>query len=62
MPLFLSGLIGALSLFAAGFIRGGLRTSADPELVIGASYAFGGLGLMFVLATGVAVGLNLGRQ
>lgn len=62
MPALISGVIGALALFAAGFVRGGLRTSADPELVFGASYALGGLGLMCVLATGVAMGVSLARD
>ena len=62
MPTFLSGVLGAVALFLAGFIRGGLRTSADPELVFGASYALAGLGLMGVLAAGVAWGVNLTKN
>lgn len=62
MPAFLPAVLGALTLFLAGFIRGGLRTSADPELVYGASYALGGLGLMGVLAAGVALGVSLSRR
>jgi hypothetical protein len=62
MPAFLPAALGALALFVAGFIRGGLRNSADPELVFGASYALGGLGLMGVLAAGVAMGVNLAKR
>jgi hypothetical protein len=62
MPVLVTGLIGVVALFLAGFIRGGLRTSPDPELVFAASYALGGLGLMGVLAAGVAWGVNLTRH
>ena len=62
MPVFMSAALGALALFLAGFIRGGLRNSADPELVFGASYALGGLGLMGVLDAGVAWGASLTRR
>lgn len=62
MPALITGVSGVLSLFLAGFIRGGLRTSPDPELVFGASYALGGLGLMGVVAAGVAWGVNLTRH
>ena len=62
MPAFLAAAFGVLALFLAGFIRGGLRNSPDPELVYGASYALGGLGLMGVLAAGVAVGIGLTRR
>lgn len=62
MPAFIPAVLGALALFVAGFIRGGLRNSADPELVFGASYALGGLGLMGVLAAGVAFGVNLTKR
>ena len=62
MPVFMAAALGALTLFLAGFIRGGLRNSADPELIIGASYALGGLGLMGVLAAGVALGATLTKR
>lgn len=62
MPAFIPAAVGALALFLAGFIRGGLRSSADPELVLGASYALGGLGLTGVLAAGVALGANLTKR
>ena len=62
MPAFMSAAFGALALFLAGFIRGGLRNSADPELIFGASYALGGLGLMSVLAAGVALGASLTKR
>ena len=55
-------LLGMLCLFIAGFIRGGERNSPDPELVFALSYALGGLGLMGVLAAGVAVGIRLARD
>ncbi|WP_210439880.1 hypothetical protein [Nocardioides xinjiangensis] len=59
MPALVSAALGALALFLAGFVRGGLRYSADPELIFGASYALGGLGLMGILAAGIAFGANL---
>lgn len=59
MPALLPAALGALVLFLAGFIRGSLRYSADPELIFGASYALGGLGLMGVIAAGIAWGANL---
>lgn len=62
MPAFVAATFGVLALFLAGFIRGGLRYSADPELVYGASYALGGLGLVGVLAAGVAMGIGLTRR
>lgn len=62
MPAFIPAALGALALFVAGFIRGGLQNSADPELIFGASYALGGLGLMGVLAGGVALGANLTKR
>ena len=55
-------LVGALSLFAAGFVHAGLRHSVDPELVLGFSYAFGGLGLTAMVAAGVALGVGLSRS
>lgn len=62
MPVIMSGALGALALFLAGFVRGGLRNSADPELIFGAFYALAGLGLTGVLAAGVALGANLTRR
>lgn len=62
MPAFISAFLGTLALFVAGFIRGGLQNSADPELIFGASYALGGLGFLGVLAAGVALGVNLTKR
>ncbi len=54
--------LGMLALFIAGFVRGGATRSPDPELVFGFSYAMGGLGVVGVLAAGVAVGIRLSRD
>ena len=54
--------LGVLFLFIAGFIRGGEANSPDPELVLGAFYALAGLGLIGVLAAGVAAGISLSRD
>lgn len=62
MPVFMAALLGALTLFLAGFVHGGMQNSADPELVLGATYALGGLGLMGVLAAGVALGVTLAKR
>ena len=62
MPAFMSAAFGVVALFLAGFIRGGLRNSADPELIFGASYALVGLGFMGVLAAGIALGTSLARE
>ena len=62
MPAFMLAAFGALALFLAGFIRGGLRNSADPELIFGASYALVGLGLMGLLAAGIALGASLTKR
>jgi len=55
-------LLGVLAFVVAGFIRGQLRYSADPELVFAASYGLAALGLVGVLAGGVAIGLQLARH
>jgi hypothetical protein len=55
-------LLGILALFIAGFVRGLETNSRDPELVLAASYALGGCGLMGVLAAGVAFGIRLSRD
>ena len=55
-------LFGVVLLFSAGFIRGGEGRSPDPELVWGAFYALGGLGLASVLAAGVTLGIILARD
>ena len=54
--------LGVLFLLIAGFIRGGEANSPDPELVLGAFYALAGLGLIGVLAAGVAAGISLSRD
>jgi hypothetical protein len=55
-------LLGVVVLFIAGFVRGGEANSPDPELVFGAFCALGGLGLVGVLAAGVALGIRLSRD
>ena len=48
--------IGALLWFLAGFIQGGLRSSADPELILGFSEACRALGWVAVIGGGIAFG------
>lgn len=55
-------LVGAMALFVAGFVRGGAADSPDPELVWGAFYALGGIGLLAVVAAGVALGIGLSHD
>jgi hypothetical protein len=62
MRAFTPALLGVMALFIAGFVRGTSRSSADPELVFGAVYALGGLGLVGVLSAGVALGIRLSRD
>jgi hypothetical protein len=53
-PLVLAG-IGAVLWFLAGFVQGTLRTSGDPELVLGFSELFRALGWVAIIAA--ALGL-----
>ncbi len=46
---------GALLWFLAGFIQGGLRTSVDPELILGFSELCRALGWVAII--GAALGL-----
>ena len=54
--------LGVLAFVASGFIRGGIRYSADPELVLAASYGLAAAGLVGVLTGGVALGIQLARR
>lgn len=54
--------LGTLCLLLAGFVRGTAGTSADPELVLAAAYALGGLGPVGVVAAGVAIGVRMARR
>lgn len=54
--------LGVLAFMASGFVRGGLRYSADPELVLAVSYGLAACGLVGVLAGGVALGIQLTRS
>jgi hypothetical protein len=54
--------VGVLAFVVAGFIRGGLRYSADPELVLALSWGLAAAGLVGVLAGGVAIGIHISRQ
>ena len=53
-PLMLA-VLAALLWFLAGFIQGGLRTSADPELILGFSEGCRALGWIAII--GAALGL-----
>jgi hypothetical protein len=55
-------ILGVLAFALAGFLRGGLRYSADPELVFAASWGLAACGLVGVLAGGVAIGIRLSRE
>jgi hypothetical protein len=54
--------LGVLAFVLSGFLRGGMRYSADPELVLAASYGLAATGLVGVLAGGVALGIQLTRR
>ncbi len=55
-------IFGVFAFVIAGFVRGGLRYSSDPELVLAASWGLAAVGLVGVLAGGVAIGIRLARQ
>lgn len=55
-------ILGVFAFVVAGFVRGGLRYSADPELVLAASWGLAACGLVAVLAGGVAIGILLSRK
>lgn len=55
-------ILGVFAFVLAGFIRGGLRYSADPELVLAASWGLAAFGLFGVLVGGVAIGIQLSRK
>ncbi len=52
---------GVLALVIAGFVRGGLANSNDPELILALSWGLAGCGLLGVVAGGVAIGNRLAR-
>lgn len=54
--------LGVVAFIVAGFVRGGIRHSPDPELVLAFSYGLLACGLTGVLAGGVAMGLQLARE
>lgn len=62
MRIAVPGLMGIFLLSIAGLVRGGEHTSNDPELVFALAYSLGGLGLLGVLASGVALGIRLSRD
>jgi hypothetical protein len=53
--------VGILALVVAGFLRGHLRYSADPELIMALSWGLAGCGLLGIVAGGVAIGNRLSR-
>ena len=55
-------LLGVFAFVVAGFIRGGLRYSNDPELTLAFSWGLAAFGLVAVLAAGVATGIRLSPQ
>ena len=55
-------IFGVFAFVLAGFVRGGLRYSADPELVLAASWGLAAFGLFGVLVGGVAIGIQLSRK
>ena len=58
----LHAILGVFAFVVAGFVRGGLRYSADPELVLALSWGLAACGLLGVVAGGVAMGIQLGRK
>lgn len=57
-----AAVLGVFAFVVAGFVRGGLRYSADPELVLAVSWGLAACGLVGVLAGGVALGIGLSRR
>ena len=55
-------ILGVIAFVIAGFIRGGLRQSPDPELILAMSWGLAACGLVGVLAGGVAIGIQLSRK
>jgi len=55
-------ILGVFALLVAGFIRGSVQNSNDPELTLSFAWGVAGLGLIGVLAAGVATGIKLARQ
>lgn len=51
-----AALVGALLFFLAGFLHGGLRTSSDPELVVGFSEMCRALGWVAIITAGISLG------
>lgn len=54
--------LGVVAFVVAGFVRGGLRYSPDPELILAASWGLAACGLVGVLSGGVAMGIQLSRK
>jgi hypothetical protein len=54
--------LGILCLFSPDLYEEGKPAAPTQTLVFGFSYALGGMGLMSVLAPGVAVGIRLARD
>jgi hypothetical protein len=48
-------IIAVLLWFLAGFVSGGMRSSADPELVLGFSEGFRALGWVAIIAAGLGL-------
>jgi hypothetical protein len=59
---FAPAFFGVIAFVVAGFIRGGLRSSPDPELIYAASSGLAACELVGVLAGGVAMGIHLARD
>lgn len=58
----LPAVLGVMAFIFAGFVRGGLRYSSDPELILAASYGLAACGLVGVLAGGVALAIQIARD
>ena len=54
--------LGVFAFLIAGFIRGGLEHSSDPELVFAFSWGLAAFGLFSIIAGGIATGIRLARQ
>lgn len=53
--------LGVFAFVVAGFIGGIGRHSRDPELVLAATWGLAALGLVGVIAGGVAIGIRASR-
>lgn len=54
--------VGAILWFLAGFVQGMLRTSADPELVLGFSELCRAVGWVCLIGAGIGLGRQVAHR